>query len=247
MSENTERNYYVLCDDNCRFPAMTAEQVIEAIAEATGNVPEHLDDAFITKLKEQNAGNNMKVWVGTQAQYNAISTPANDTLYIITDVNTSADLDNYTLKSDFLPVAENVEEINEEIAGINEDLTGLYSDLFYKAGDEILSGTIPVAGVITSGQTQAVFTYPIFKSLKNINSATVISFKGGVRYTTGGYLENLNENDEWVGHSGLTITASINKVANAIKIAVAKSSKFDPVPPNNTPLVGNISVRIALS
>ena len=25
----SERNYYVICDDNCRFPAMTAEQLAE--------------------------------------------------------------------------------------------------------------------------------------------------------------------------------------------------------------------------
>lgn len=29
----SERNYYVLCDDNCRFEGMTKEQIYDAIAE----------------------------------------------------------------------------------------------------------------------------------------------------------------------------------------------------------------------
>ena len=50
----SERNYYVLCDDNCRFESMTKEQIIAAIAEATGHTPEDIDAAFITRIKEQN-------------------------------------------------------------------------------------------------------------------------------------------------------------------------------------------------
>lgn len=72
----SERNYYVLCDDNCRFPAMTAEQIVEAIAEATGNVPEHIDDAFITKIKESNKNAALTFWKGTEAEFNALGITA---------------------------------------------------------------------------------------------------------------------------------------------------------------------------
>ena len=78
--------YYVISLGNNLDESMTKEQIVAAIAEATGETPTHVDDAFITKLKEQNRNNNLKVWVGTQAEYNAITTPANDTLYVITDV-----------------------------------------------------------------------------------------------------------------------------------------------------------------
>lgn len=67
-----ERNYYVICDDNCRFPAMTKEEVIAAIAEATGATPTHIDDAFITKIKESNKNGKMTFWIGSQAEYNAL-------------------------------------------------------------------------------------------------------------------------------------------------------------------------------
>lgn len=81
-----ERNYYVVCDDNCRFEGMTKEQIITAIEQAieTGSVGD-IDAGFITKIKETNRNAELKFWVGTQAEYNAISVPSQNTFYIITD------------------------------------------------------------------------------------------------------------------------------------------------------------------
>lgn len=67
-----DRKYYVLCDSNCKFESMTKEQIITAIAEATGNTPTDIDAAFITKIKDQNKNSDMRFWVGTQAEYNAV-------------------------------------------------------------------------------------------------------------------------------------------------------------------------------
>lgn len=80
---NDERNYYVICDDNCRFIGMTKEQIMAAIAEATGATPVHIDDAFITKIKEQNHQNPLKFWVGTEAEFNAISPKPNANNFIM--------------------------------------------------------------------------------------------------------------------------------------------------------------------
>lgn len=65
--------FYVFCDDNCRYEGMTKEQIIAAIAEATGSAPTAIDDAFITKLKEIRAGDTAQLWIGTEADFNAIS------------------------------------------------------------------------------------------------------------------------------------------------------------------------------
>ena len=81
----SDRRFWVFCDDNCKFEAMTKEQVLNAIAEATGQTITDIDEAFITKIKEQNGNRNLKFWIGTKAQYNAIQTPDNDVAYIITD------------------------------------------------------------------------------------------------------------------------------------------------------------------
>lgn len=106
------RNYYVLCDDDCRFPAMTAEQVIAAIAEATGNIPsEHVDDAFITKIKSSGQEKNISFWYGTESEFNEI-TPApaanaifirvdnNGKIYVVTDDSISASLPREALSRD---------------------------------------------------------------------------------------------------------------------------------------------------
>lgn len=90
----SERNYWVLCDDNCRFPAMTREQILAAIAEATGNAVSGCDDAFITKIREMNANANLKFWLGTMAQFNALDEKDGNTLYIFTDDDTADSIEN---------------------------------------------------------------------------------------------------------------------------------------------------------
>lgn len=84
----TERNYYVICDDNCKFEGMTKEQIIAAIEEATGNVPSDVDSAFITKIKEMNRNNALKFWIGTNFEYNVLVQDGDleaNTMYIVTD------------------------------------------------------------------------------------------------------------------------------------------------------------------
>lgn len=90
--------YYVLALGNNLYEGMTKEQIIAAIVEATGVTPSSIDDAFITKIKEQNRNNNLKFWIGTTAEYNALETPENNCFYIFTDsdelneiVNAAAD------------------------------------------------------------------------------------------------------------------------------------------------------------
>lgn len=80
------RKYYCFCDANCRFETMTKEQILAAIAQAaeSGLVFDE-DAAFITQVKETNAGSLLKFWVGTQAQYNAVSSKDPHCHYIITD------------------------------------------------------------------------------------------------------------------------------------------------------------------
>ncbi len=79
----SERRYFVICEDNCRFESLTREQIFAAIAEATGSTPTPVDEAFITKIKEQNANHSLKMWKGTEAQFNALEEKDADTIYFI--------------------------------------------------------------------------------------------------------------------------------------------------------------------
>lgn len=89
----SERKYYVICGNNCKFESMTKEQIITAIQEAvsTGEIKD-IDAGFITKVKEQNAGNNLLFWVGTTAEYNALEEKDPNCFYIKTDDTTDADI-----------------------------------------------------------------------------------------------------------------------------------------------------------
>ena len=92
----SERNYYCICEDNCRFPTMTSEQILAAIAEATGNTVTNIDDAFIAKIREMNANKNITFWIGKSAEYNAIAATdaiVENCLYIITDESIAEDIE----------------------------------------------------------------------------------------------------------------------------------------------------------
>lgn len=86
-----DKIYYVRCDDDCLIPALTAEQVLAAIAEATGNVPQSVDGAFITKIVNSRTGEPLTIWRGTRAQYNGLSTIDSSTVYLISDEVNSLD------------------------------------------------------------------------------------------------------------------------------------------------------------
>lgn len=76
-----EKKYYVICADDCLYEGMTKEQTIAAIAEATGNTPTRVDEAFITKIQELNKNKNLSFWYGTEAEFNALGVTA-EKMYI---------------------------------------------------------------------------------------------------------------------------------------------------------------------
>lgn len=90
------RKYYCFCESNCRFETMTKEQILAAIAQAAENgLVFDTDAAFISKVKESNAGQLVTFWRGTQAQYNAIAEKDPNCFYIITDSEESRLLENH--------------------------------------------------------------------------------------------------------------------------------------------------------
>lgn len=125
----SERNYYVLCDDNCRFESMTKEQILAAITQAVeGHEIGDVDTGFVTTLKEQNKNTGLKFWVGTQAQYNALETKEPNCFYIITD------------EEDLIPqMAESINELEQTVAILEAK-----SEM---QGVQLHSGAIPYGSV----------------------------------------------------------------------------------------------------
>ena len=68
------RIVYAICDDDCKFVTMTKEEILAAIEQALeqGYVSDP-DGAVFSKIKEINEGAAKQLWVGTEAQFNALS------------------------------------------------------------------------------------------------------------------------------------------------------------------------------
>jgi hypothetical protein len=92
MSETGEKKYFCFCSSNCKYETMTKEQIMAAIAQATGVTDVDPDAGFISKVKETN-GRYVTFWVGSRAQYNALQVKEENCLYIITDDTTKADIE----------------------------------------------------------------------------------------------------------------------------------------------------------
>lgn len=89
----SERKYFCFCEANCKFETMTKEQIFTAIMQAVENGEiRDVDAGFITKVKEENAGGYVSFWVGTMAQYNALSKKNPNCMYIISDAASTAEL-----------------------------------------------------------------------------------------------------------------------------------------------------------
>ena len=124
-----DRIVYAICDDDCRFPTMTTEQILTAIEQALeqGYVSDP-DGAVFSKIKEIRAGESVQIWVGTEAEFNALSPAptygtslvrvgADGVLYLCSD-DSSLDFVNRIAKDGVYTKAE----VDEKIAGINVDI-----------------------------------------------------------------------------------------------------------------------------
>lgn len=151
-----DRKYFVLCDHNCKFEGMTKEQILTKIAEATGTVPSDIDDAFITKIKEQNRNVALHFWFGTEAEYNALvvknAVEAN-TIYCIK--NGDATFFKNPVRGIDYWTAEDKMEIKRSLTPSD---IGAASETHRQSADSITAGTF--AGKVVanaSGQTPSAF------------------------------------------------------------------------------------------
>lgn len=125
----SNRNYFCLCDDNCKFPTMTREQILTAIMEAVEQGEIHdVDAGFITTIVEQNAESPLKFWRGTRAEYNALSEIDPQCHYIITDDTASLEALQEAIEELDSSTTEQFGAVAAEIADINEQLDDCVTD-----------------------------------------------------------------------------------------------------------------------
>lgn len=102
-----ERTFYVVSKDDCLIEGMSKEQILTAIEQSLeqGYVS-NPDSAVFSKIKEIRANETAQIWIGTEAEFNAIS-PAptigrsivrigeNGVMYICSDDSTLNDFSNH--------------------------------------------------------------------------------------------------------------------------------------------------------
>lgn len=68
---------YGVCDNNCKHPVYTREQALSILQQAINDgTLQNIDADFaaIKKVVDQNGGNDVSFWIGTEAQFNALET-----------------------------------------------------------------------------------------------------------------------------------------------------------------------------
>ena len=216
------RKYYCFCDANCRFETMNKEQILAAIAQAaeTGLVFDE-NAAFITKVKEGNAGGFVSFWLGTQAQYNALVARGEkdaNCFYILTDCDQPAELTQKVKelrnRVDTLTAAD----VGAAPAGYglgsvagadkwNGDANALTKQGWYRLESGTTNGvgesaSVRVDGYAETGLTQTAYTRTGFKRIRTCVDGVWIEWEwvnppmvAGVEYRT---TERFNGNPVYV-------------------------------------------------
>jgi len=134
--------YYVLDANKNLKEGLDKEGIYAMLEQAIENGDlEHVDEdsAFVSKLKEVNSGANFKVWIGTTAEYNAIQTKTENTLYLLTDDNLDQQLT--TMEQDMATLQENVDSLSEGLTTatntLNQRITSETNTLDQKITTEI--------------------------------------------------------------------------------------------------------------
>lgn len=104
-----DRKYYVICDAGCKFESMTREQILAAITQAMneGTVGD-IDTGFVTTIKTI-SGTPLRFFVGTHAEYEALSEADRENLFAIITNDTTKD-----------GILQKLAELESEIESTNE-------------------------------------------------------------------------------------------------------------------------------
>lgn len=172
--------YNVVRGDGVFFEGMTKEQIYELIAEMTGETVQDIDQAFITKLKEINKGNSIRLWIGTSAEYNALETREDDVLYICTDDTFVSDT-NIEIQKLWNKIESNYENVGDKLSEQDNDISQFETSI--NAQMSLLkASSMQNKGIVNASVSGAIATLPAI----NVGQMAFIdntSLNGGSSYT----------------------------------------------------------------
>lgn len=114
---STTPTVYVICDANCKWESMTREQILTAITQAisTGEITD-VDTGFVRTIKTIN-GLPLKFFVGSQSEYDELSTADKQNLFAI--------ITNDTTREGLLTAIEDLQNaVAEEQSRVNNIING---------------------------------------------------------------------------------------------------------------------------
>lgn len=152
--------YYVLCDDDCRHEGMTREQILAAIEQALeqGFVSDP-EQAVFSKIKELRANATTQIWLGTEAEFNAIE-PAPEVGKALVRIGTDGVL--YMCSDD--TTLENLEKLENVASKTGDTYSGMHVYEIKGDGDGIkfvreIDGEMHTFTMLLAEDGEAVFVY----------------------------------------------------------------------------------------
>lgn len=179
------------------------------------------------KLINQADGSGLSFWVGTQAEYDAISEKVTNCVYYITD-DTRDDfrtdlnaLDN-KVDNNYTELNGKVDDINDDCENLEELYNTLKSGLYFADGD---TGKVEYygAGYITNAAKQIHFSVPMPKLLTEGLTVTEAYLK--IKMRQGGNYVGSSATT-WAIYYGTSVTATKGS-ANLISVQVDSSTAID--------------------
>lgn len=163
---------YVLDKHNNLIPSMTREEIFAAIQTAAegGSLEGFNNCSFVTRVKEINKNADFGFWVGTQAEYNAISTREKNVLYLISDSAPRGEIVTTlnALRQEVGSYAELVNTLRESVASHNEQV-GKYAEAVEKASGRM--GEIETLLTETNELIKEVAPQVIFEKAEGTTNA----------------------------------------------------------------------------
>lgn len=152
------------CNANCKHPVYTKEQTLSILQQMieSGSLAgiNPADSPVVALLREENKGENVGFWVGTEAEFNALEVTAktmmcrigtDGKLYLCTDDTTFADYLDYSVQQ-LTAAADKV--VTDAVGGLQTAINNL--DEAKQAQHLTRTATLTAAGWADGTQTVAV-------------------------------------------------------------------------------------------
>lgn len=230
MPVTEEKQYYVLDIANCRYIGMTKEQIMTAITQAVnqGTIGD-IDTGFVSKVLEKNGEQYAEFWIGTAAEYAALTTKEDYVFYKITD-DTSAD----DIQQQFTEVYTEIEGLSDDITEASTSISTLETEkadvVHNHSATDITSGTLPVS----RGGTGVTSISTLASNIRGYIIST-ISGSGTITRTLANFTEY-----RFTNVTSLTLSYPSGNFECWIRMTVRTGGTATVSFPSGTTYIGNI-------